>query len=111
MKNYFIVALVVIGAIFAGFTYTLSQRLVAEQKRTTQLEAAVRQYAGVIESQELAKKRSDAALTGRLRAAEALAKQRKEEHEALQKVLDTARDWSVQPAPAAVVDWLRSPGT
>ncbi len=107
MTRYFIAALLALCFVLGGYAYWTETRLERERLRSTSLESAVKQYAGVIEQQAEAKRRSDAALSQRLRAAQAEAQKRKEEHDALKAVLDAARDWSNAPVPAGVADWLR----
>lgn len=110
MTRYFIAALLALCFVLGGYGYWQETRLERERARSASLESTVKQYADVIEEQAAAKARSDAALSTRLRAAEAGAKKRKEEYDALQQALAAARDWADAPVPAGIVDWLRSPG-
>lgn len=107
MQKYLITALVALmGAIGAGLWWQTS-RLDAERTKVAALTATVRQYASVIEEQAASKKRSDAALSTRLRAAEAEAKKRKEEYDALNKALAASGEWAAVPVPDSVANWLR----
>lgn len=109
MTRYFIAALLALCFVLGGYAYWTEARLDDARKRAEEAEFANRELRTAFNEQAEAKKRSDAALSKRLRAAQAEAQKRKEEHDALKAVLDAARDWSDAPVPSGVADWLRQP--
>lgn len=107
--KYLTAALLSLTIAAAVWAYILFNRLAAETQRNAQLTQTVQQYAAVIEEQAAAKRKSEAALSARLRAAHAEATKRKEERDALRDALAKAPDWADRPLPDSIADWLRNP--
>lgn len=108
MTKYIMAALLSLAALLGAGAYWQTSRLERAQAQRVHLEAAVQQYAGVIEQQVAAKRRSDTALSTRLRAAQAEAQTQKEALNALNQTLEAVPDWAGTPLPEPVARWLRS---
>lgn len=81
-----------------------------ELKRSSELQTAVDTYTAIIASREQAHIQTVAAMNSRLAAARKEAQRTREERDALNKALAASPEWSDQPVPAGVADWLRQPG-